>query len=238
MPTANVRQNALRAQIRGGEPRAVTNAGAEWLASSESNRLYSYEFDEQNNTLQDPVIYGFDPEGVHLVSITKARSGHWSANDRLALKDVEVFSTHELEVDRSAVSETEIGSVEPPQVFRPTIDKPSQLSATGLRSYVQAARRRGMDVSALVLALQRKYATPFGTIVMAFIGIPLALSFGRKGAIIALCLAVGVSVAYLGVGGGFQQLGNYGLLPPGVAAWSPAIIFAAAGTYFLSRLRT
>ena len=95
-----------------------------------------------------------------------------------------------------------------------------------------------MEVSALALALQRKYATPFGAIVMAFIGIPLALSFGRKGAIIALVLAVGVSVAYLGVGGGFQQLGNYGLLPPAVAAWSPAVIFAAAGTYFLSRLRT
>jgi lipopolysaccharide export LptBFGC system permease protein LptF len=73
---------------------------------------------------------------------------------------------------------------------------------------------------------------------MAFIGIPLAFSFGRKGAVIALCAAVGVSIAYLGVGGGFQQLGNYGLLPPAVAAWSPAVIFAAAGTYFLSRLRT
>jgi lipopolysaccharide export LptBFGC system permease protein LptF len=90
----------------------------------------------------------------------------------------------------------------------------------------------------LALALQRKYTTPFGALVMALIGMPLALSFGRKGAVIALCVAVGVSVAYLGVGGGFQQLGNYGLLPPAVAAWSPPIIFAAAGTYFLSRLRT
>jgi LPS export ABC transporter permease LptG len=238
MPTANVRQNALRAQIRGGEPRAFTNVGAQWLASTETNRLYSYEFDEQNQTLQEPVVYGFDPESVRLVSITMAKSGHWLANDRLGLKDVEVLTMRELEVERSALGETEITAVEPPQVFRPTIDKPSQLSATGLSSYVKAARRRGMDVSALVLALQRKYATPFGTIVMAFIGIPLALSFGRKGAIIALCLAVGVSVAYLGVGGGFQQLGNYGLLPPGVAAWSPVVIFAAAGTYFLSRLRT
>lgn len=238
MPTANVRQDALRAQIRGGEPRAVTNAGAQWLASTESSRLYSYEFDEQNRALQEPVIYDFDPQGVHLVSITKAEAAQWIANDRIELKNSETLSMRDMEVDRHTFAKAEISPVEPPQVFRPTIDKPSQLSAQGLRTYLQSAKRRGMDVSVLALALQRKYATPFGAIVMAFIGIPLAVSFGRKGAIIALCLAVGVSVAYLGMGGGFQQLGNYGLLPPAVAAWSPAVIFAAAGTYFFSRLRT
>ncbi len=73
---------------------------------------------------------------------------------------------------------------------------------------------------------------------MAFIGMPLALSFGKRGAIIALCVAVGVSAAYWAVGGGFQQLGNHGLLPPAVAAWASPVIFAAAGTYFLSRIRT
>ena len=75
-------------------------------------------------------------------------------------------------------------------------------------------------------------------LIMALVGMPLALSFGRKGTIIALCIAVGVSVAYWAVGGGFQQLGNYGLLRPSVAGWSPLLIFAAAGTYFLSRVRT
>lgn len=238
MPRANVRQDALRAQIRGGEPRAVTNVGAQWLASTETHRLYAYEFDEQRRTLQDAVVYDFDPGGVHVIGITRAQTGRWLANGRLELNNAELFSMRGMEVDRKTVEKTEITPVEPPQVFRPTIDKPSQMSAAGLKSYLNAAKRRGMEVSALALALQRKYATPFGAIVMAFIGIPLALSFGRKGAIIALVLAVGVSVAYLGVGGGFQQLGNYGLLPPAVAAWSPAVIFAAAGTYFLSRLRT
>ena len=72
----------------------------------------------------------------------------------------------------------------------------------------------------------------------AIIGMPLAVSFGRKGTIIALCAAVVVSVAYWAVGGGFQQLGNHGLLRSSVAGWSPLLIFAAAGTYFLSRVRT
>jgi lipopolysaccharide export LptBFGC system permease protein LptF len=47
-----------------------------------------------------------------------------------------------------------------------------------------------------------------------------------------------VSIAYWGVGGGFQQLGNHGLLRPEVAAWSPPVLFAAVGAYFLSKVRT
>jgi lipopolysaccharide export LptBFGC system permease protein LptF len=128
--------------------------------------------------------------------------------------------------------------VESPTAFKPTIDKPSQLSSHDLKTYLTAAKQRGIDVSTLAVALQRKYAGPFGIIIMALIGMPLAVSFGRKGTVIALCAAVVVGVSYWAVGGGFQQLGNHGLLRPSVAGWSPLVIFTAAGTYFLSRVRT
>ena len=141
-------------------------------------------------------------------------------------------------VERQRETETVLAAVEPPQVFRPTVDKPSQLSVLALRSYLNAAKQRGVDVAALALALQRKYVNPFSVLVMAFIGMPLALAFGRRGALVAMCVAVGVSIAYWGIGGAFQQLGSHGLLPPEVAAWAPPVLFAAVGTYFLSRVRT
>ncbi len=237
MPYTNIRQDSLRAQIRGGEPRAMTGTGRQWLAAAESNRLYSYEFDEQGQTLTEPTIYEFDGGGVHLTSVTTGASGSWISPNRMAIKEAETSDLQGPEVSRQLAGETEI-AIEPVHVFKPTIDKPSQLSAAGLSSYLREAKRRGIQVSGLAVALQRKYATPFGVLVMAFIGIPLALSFGRKGTVIALVAAVGLSIAYWGVGGGLQQLGNLGLLPPAVAAWSPPIIFAAAGTYLLSRVRT
>lgn len=237
MPNANLTQDRLRAQIRGGEPRAITGTGRQWLASAESNRLYSYEFEAGSNSLNEPAVYEFDSAGVHLASVTTGKAATWIAANRISVNKAEIFNFHGLEVERQVVDSTEVPT-EPLQVFKPTIDKPSQLSSAGLSSYLKTAKRRGMEVSALAVALQRKYAAPFGVIVMAFIGIPLALAFGRKGTIIALCAAVGLSIAYWGVGGGLQQLGNLGLLPPAVAGWSPPIIFAAAGTYLLSRVRT
>ena len=238
MPPANVRQEALRARIRGGQPRAITGTGRQWLASIESRRLYSYEFDEQAGVLIEPAVYELDDNAVHLRGVTTGKLGTWTANSQLLIKDAETVNLNGMVVERQHETETAIAGVESPQVFRPTVDKPSQLSVLALRSYLKAAKQRGVDVSALALALQRKYVNPFSVLVMAFIGMPLALAFGRRGAIVALCVAVGVSVAYWGIGGGFQQLGNHGLLPPEVAAWAPPVIFAAAGTYFLSRVRT
>jgi LPS export ABC transporter permease LptG len=237
MPAANVKQEALRARIRGGQPRAITRTGRQWLASVESRRLYSYEFDEQQEVLREPSVYELDDEAVHLNRVIIGKTAVWAGN-KMLVKEAETIGVRGMVVQRQAPTDVVLDHIEAPAVFKPTVDKPSQLSVVALAGYLRAARQRGGDTAALALALQRKYVNPFSVIVMAFIGMPLALAFGRRGAIVALVVAVGVSIAYWGMGGGFQQLGNHGLLPPEVAAWSPPVIFAAAGTYFLSRIRT
>ena len=237
MPTANLKQDALRARIRGGEARAITRAGRQWLASTESRRFYSYEFGS-DGSLIEPTVYELDADGVHLAEVVSGKSASWTDPSHLKITDTETLALNGMEVVRRADAETVFAGVESQAVFRPTIDRPSQLSANDLQRHLDAAKRRGIDVSALAVALQRKYAGPFNIIIMAFIGMPLAVSFGRKGTVIALCVAVVIGIAYWAVGGGFQQLGNHGLLRPTVAGWSPLLIFAAAGTYFLSRVRT
>ena len=237
MPGTNLKQDALRARIRGGEARATTRTGRQWLASTETRRFYSYEFAEDGRLIE-PTVYELDPEAVHLARVVSGKTGAWSDSTHLKIMNTETLSLNAMEVERRSEAETTFDGVESPAVFKPTIDKPSQLSAKDLKSYLNAAKQRGMDVSALAVALQKKYAGPFGIIIMALIGMPLAVSFGRKGAVLAICAAVVVGIAYWAVGGGFQQLGNHGLLRPSVAGWSPLVIFTAAGTYFLSRVRT
>ena len=237
MPGSNLKQDALRARIRGGEARAITRTGRQWLASTDTHRFYSYEFSEDGQLIQ-PVVYELDADAVHLAQVVSGESATWIDASRLKIKNTETLTLKGMEVEAHTASETIFVGVDSPAVFKPTIDKPSQLSSRDLQAYLRAAKQRGTDVSALAVALQRKYAGPFSVVIMAIIGMPLAVSFGRKGTIIALCAAVVVSITYWAVGGGFQQLGNHGLLRPTVAGWSPLVIFAAAGTWFLSRVRT
>ena len=237
MPGTNLKQDGLRARIQGREARATTRTGRQWLASTEARRFYSYEFGEDGRLIE-PTIYELDADAVHLARVVSGKTGEWSDSTHLKITDAETLALNGMSVERRSDAETTFTGVESPAVFKPTVDKPSQLSAKDLKSYLNAAKQRGMDVSTLSVALQRKYAGPFGIIIMAFIGMPLAVSFGRKGTVLAICAAVVVGIAYWAVGGGFQQLGNHGLLRPSVAGWSPLLIFTAAGTYFLSRVRT
>ncbi|HEV8188630.1 MAG TPA: LptF/LptG family permease [Pyrinomonadaceae bacterium] len=237
MPGANLKQDALRARIRGTEARATTHTGRQWLASTETRRFYSYEFSEDGRLIE-PTVYELDDDAVHLAQVVNGKSGVWTDPTHLKINETETLALKGMGVERKSEPEMTFAGVESPAVFKPTTDRPSQLSSQDLRGYLEAAKQRGIDVSSLAVALQRKYAGPFGIIIMALIGMPLAVSFGRKGTVIALCAAVVVGVAYWALGGGFQQLGNHGLLRPSVAGWSPLVIFTAAGTYFLSRVRT
>ena len=185
-----------------------------------------------------PSIYDFDDQQVELKRVITGEEGKWVASNEFEIAHAQWINLDDAHVTRQSAAQLKISGVDPPAVFKPTVDRPSQLSADHLRTYIKTLKARGTDTAALAVALQRKYATPFSVIVMALIGMPLAISFGRKSTVIALCSAVVVSLAFWLVTGGFEQLGEHALLPPGPAVWTPIVIFACGGLYFISRVRT
>jgi LPS export ABC transporter permease LptG len=238
MPQANVRQDMLRMQIRGGVSQTTVGLDRQWLASAETERLYSYEY-EESGALKNPVVYVFDPQGVHLQKIIAGESAQWPEGSR----QVELRNVVSLDLQGAAAGWDRqvlegLDAAESPEMFKPATDKPSHLSAEALSDYIKTARKRGGSTVTFEVALQKKYTGPFGVMVMAIIGMPLALSYGRRSAIIALCLAIALGLVFWATTGGFQQMGEYGLLSPIVAGWSPILIFAAIGIYLLSRTRT
>ena len=238
MPQSNVRQDALRARIRGNIAQLSGGSGRRWLVSTDGARIYAYDFDEQKQALIKPAIYEFDDHQVELKRVINGEEGKWLPSGQFQISKASWINLDQPKVSIQSAAQLEISRVDPPSAFKPTVDRPSQLDSEGLRDYVHALKARGADTVSLTVALQRKYAAPFSVIVMALIGMPLAISFGRRSTVIALCSAVVVSLAFWLVSGGFQQLGEHALLPPGPAAWTPIVIFACGGLYFISRVRT
>jgi LPS export ABC transporter permease LptG/LPS export ABC transporter permease LptF len=237
MPQANIRQDMLRSQIRGEVSRATVNFNKQWLASTESDRLYSYEFEESGN-LRNPVIYEFDNDNIHLQRILKGQQAQWINSDKISIQNAESLIFKKASIEREEQASVEVSQVERLEVFKPIGDKSSHLSTQALSNYIKNLSKSGRDATTMAVALQRKYADPFGPLVMAITGIPLALSFGRKSTIIALCLATIIGLIFWASSESLRQFGEYGLLPPLVAAWSPQVIFAAIGVYLLARSRT
>lgn len=238
MPSANLRQDDLRARLRGGISQMALGSGRRWLVSANGPRIYSYEFDDRRQILIKPAIYEFDQAGVDLTRVVLGEEGNWAKSGELEISQARSIKVDGERIIRESVERLALSASDPPQVFTPTVTRPSQLSAHGLRTYIRNLKQRGADTSSLTVALQRKYATPFSVIVMAVLGMPLAVSFGRKGTVVALCSAVAVALGFWLLSGGFEQLGIHGLLPAPVAAWTPITIFAGGGLYLISRTRT
>lgn len=238
MPPANVIQDSLRARIRGNIAQLANGTDRRWLVSADGSRIYSYDFDDNRQVLLKPSIYEFDSQQTELKRVIKGDEGKWLASNEFEISKADWINLNQIKVARESAAQLKIGNVDPPAAFRPTVDRPSQMNAVGLINYVRALKARGVETATLAVALQRKYAAPFSVIVMALIGMPLAISFGRKSTVVALCSAVVVSLAFWLVSGGFQQLGEHSLLPPGAAVWTPIVIFGCGGLYFISRVRT
>lgn len=237
MPGANRRQNALRAQIRGGGLQSEPRTGRVWLASGDTRRIYSY-VPGVAGQLGAPAVFDFDEGGVHLRGVVSGEGAALAVEKGL----IEVRGASVLKLGGGGIergrAEALTLEVSDPEVFKYELNKPAELDARELSAYIKTLKRNDRDVQTLSVALERKRAEPFSPLVMALVGAPLALAFGRRSAIKALCAAVLLALTFLGVTSGLQQIGAGGLLPPPVAAWAPIFIFAAVGTYFLTRART
>jgi LPS export ABC transporter permease LptG len=236
MPRANQRQDALKAQLRAGVAKTEEPLGRQWLATPTGHSIYSYEYDEETGTLVNPQVYFFDPDDVHVQKIMMGKIGSWGPDGKLRIEVVD-----ELDIASAKMMHREnvdLAEIVSPDLFKPSLIKSSYLNYEQLRNYVAHIKQQGVSATNLSVALARKRAEPYGALVMALVGIPLAFSFGRRGAFAALASAIGISLVFLGMISGFQQLGANGFLPPPVAAWAPVSIFGMLGLYLLARSRT
>jgi lipopolysaccharide export LptBFGC system permease protein LptF len=86
--------------------------------------------------------------------------------------------------------------------------------------------------------LQKKFAFPLITLVMAILAVPFALSAARRGAIAGVATAVGIALVYWTVSGLSESMGNVSQLPPGLAAWAPDLFFGLIGGYLILKVPT
>jgi lipopolysaccharide export LptBFGC system permease protein LptF len=129
-------------------------------------------------------------------------------------------------------------SLEPPGYFKTDEPDAALMTYGELNEYVAQLRVGGYNVMPYLVALQRKVAFPFVTVVMTLLAVPFAVMTGRRGALYGVGVAIVLAITYWLMLSVCAAIGAGGLLSPVLAAWTPNMLFGAAAAYLVLTVRT
>lgn len=232
--------------IKGRPPQSSSYYERRWILGSDG-RFYNYEYLEEGPapsdvrrseavTLHGLSVYDVDAKAWDLRDYLYARRAAW---DGVAYMLQDGWRrTWKPQPAVALFRETRSREIETPAYFRRE-DKDSDTLPFGeLKAQIDALERRGLDVAKLRVQLHRKLAFPAVAVVMTLIGVPFAFTVARRGALYGIGIAIVIAIVYWASLGIFEALGNNGLLPPLLAAWSPNLLFGVTGAYLMLNLET
>lgn len=247
LPQANRRQEALLSSIKGKPAQTFLRPDRKWMSgqtgsSGEPGRIFYYQFfDPDRDVFANLTVFEFEPGSFALTRRVFAESARWNeGNHTWVLENGwERTFNHETIAGYQTFSHRAFNKIhEQPGYFKKE-ERPSQEMSFGeLSAYIRDLRQSGFDTMRLRVQLQHKLAYPLLTLVMAVLAIPFSMLSGKRGGLAGIGAAVGVAIAYWVVAGIFENLGNVNSLPVVLAAWSPDVLFATAGSYLLLRTPT
>jgi LPS export ABC transporter permease LptF/LPS export ABC transporter permease LptG len=241
IPAANQRQETLRNQIKGKPAQTYLRPDRKWIFG-EHNTIYYYEFfDPDQNTFANITAFTFDPATFELTGRVHASRAHWSPQLNKWVFEQgwsRTFQQSAIQTYHPFDADTFPLFIEPPSYFKKEVRQSSEMNYHELRAYIADLQQSGFDVVRLRVQLQKKFAYPLITLVMAILAVPFSLSAGRKGALTGIAVALTVAIVYFIAAGLFEAMGNASQLPAAMAAWAPDLIFALLGGYLLLKVPT
>ena len=257
LPAANRRQEALRAEIKGKPAQTFLRPDRKWISgqsasqsglpvpstdSSVPDRIFYYQaFDRYSKSFANLTVFEFDPKTFTLVRRIFAANAHWddAASQWVFVNGWQRTFANKTVASYQTFSQSAFPEIhEQPSYFIKEYKQSQEMNYNELTAYIADLSQSGVDTIPLRVQLQRKLADPAITLVMAILAVPFALSMGKRGGLAGIAIAIAVAISYFVVAAIFSSLGDIDTLPPMLAAWSPDILFAIAGSYLLLRTPT
>jgi LPS export ABC transporter permease LptF/LPS export ABC transporter permease LptG len=236
LPYANKRVETLRNTIKEKPAQTYLRPDRKWIFG-EHNTIYYYQFyDAETDQFGSISAFEFEPHSFQITKCVYAARAQWESNLQgwvfekgwersfrgAAIAGFNTFNVQEF---------AELN--EAPTYFKKEVRQSQEMNYEELNNYIHDLQQSGFEVVRLRVQLQKKLAFPLITLVMAVLAVPFALSAGRRGALTGVAVALLIGVVYWVTSGLLEAMGNVNQLPPGLAAWSPDVIFSLAGAYLV-----
>jgi LPS export ABC transporter permease LptG/LPS export ABC transporter permease LptF len=232
----------LKQLIKGGSPQILDLLNNRWLVGS-NGQIYHYQsLDPRSHVLTGLEVYEFTPHMDRIVRRMYAEIATRDADSagdtwqvrRGWLREFDAQSN----VQDAKLIVAERRTLESADYFGTEKPNPDFMGYLELRQYTEKMRAGGFATLEQQVALARKLAFPFVTLIMTLLAVPFASTIGRSGAMGGLGVGIALAISYWTLISVFAALGAGGALPPLMAAWAPNLLFGAAALYLLLTVRT
>src|SRR3984885_5253387 len=247
VPDANRKQDAIRKEIKGKPVQTYLHPDRNWVfdpGSKNDPKVFYFKYiDGAQKLMSWPQVFELDPANFHIIKHISAEKARWSATLQTWVFEngwsrQDPGGRHLKFTSFAGQTATFQELDERPDYFLQEVLQDQQMNYQQLAAYIRELQRSGIDTITLQVSFYRKFALPLFALVMALISVPFAFLAGNKGAMAGVGVSFTIAIAYWTLGKLFEQLGDVNLLPAMLAAWSPDVIFAMAGFYFFTRMRT
>jgi LPS export ABC transporter permease LptG/LPS export ABC transporter permease LptF len=236
---ANRRAEQIRHVMRGGSLETFDVLNRQWMTGSDGEIYHYNYFDPDTRQLLGLEVFDVKKETGVLARRTYAERAVYETDNRWK---VERGWRRDFDAGGDITAVTQLTDtavpLEPAASFATREPDPKFMSYTELRGHIAGLEPSGFDVSELRVALDRKLAFPFVTLIMTLIAVPFAVTTGRRGAMYGVGIGIALAISYWVAISVFAALGSGGVVAPLVAAWAPNFLFGAGAAYLLLTVRT
>ena len=243
LAASNRRADYLNHIIKGGSPQTFDVVNRKWIVGR-NGEIYHYQyFNPRLRELNMLSVFRFDLETLALTERAYATqavyrpSGPTDTLPWIATGGW-VRELDGAQVKRYAPFSTLRIALEPADYFQTEAPEPDRMNFAQLRNYIDELKTSGYTVMEHEVALQRKFAFPLVTLVMTLIAVPFAVTTGKRGAMYGIGVGIVLALVYWTAISVFAAFGASGVMPAGLAAWAPNLLFGATAAYLLLTVRT
>jgi len=239
LPASNEKVAKLKDRMHGKQTaRTYRRADRQWLFG-QGRYIYNYvHYDPQQAGLQRLQVFDFDDqhrltrrlftENAHYIGDAWVFTNGWARS----FKAVDVTSYNRFKEPKI------VRYPETPSYFDSEIRPPEQMRYGELKDYIEELKESGQSVPELQVRLEDKIALPVASLIMSLVALPFAFRLGRQGALYGIGVSLVLGIAFMAIYAFFTKMGEAGALPPQVAVWSPAAVFALLSGYLFLGVRT
>ena len=243
VPDANRKQDRLRDEIKGKPKQTYLKPERTWIMGYESRIYYYKYFDPGERVMVEVSIFELDPATFRLKRQIQAQRAQWSKGMHTWVLEngwSSDFRGLERISPRNNFQATTFPELtEPPDYFLKEAVQERQMNFLELERYIVDLQQSGLvDTRKLQVQYHLKFANPLFALIMSMIAAPFGFLVGNRGAMTGIGASIVIAIAYLGLQPLFEKIGDVGLLPPAMAAWSPDLLFSLMGLYLLLRMRS